>query len=68
MLRLAHGGRCQRSPLAAKSLYGVPASASASVPEDMRGSLFDQENKLAMTAEALALATVVLDLITSISE
>ena len=66
MLRLAHGGRCQRSPLAAKSLYGVPASAS--VPEVMRGSLFDQENKLAMTAEALALTTVVLDLITSISE
>jgi hypothetical protein len=34
----------------------------------MRGSLFDQENKLAMTAEALALATVELDSIASISE
>jgi len=34
----------------------------------MSGSLFDQEDKLVITAEALALATVELDLITSISE
>jgi len=34
----------------------------------MSGSLFDQEDKLVITAEALALTTVVLDLITSISE
>lgn len=48
-----HGARCQRDGRAVKV---------------MRGSLFDQENKLAMTAEALALATVELDSIASISE